>query len=351
MHFDLKSHTILLTVGGSVAYGTSLPTSDLDTKGIVISPESTTLGFSQNFEQAVGEGHLTAFLPEAMESSKHLYYLRNGFEGTLFDLRKFMVLASKGNPNILEVLFCDEEDVLFSTPEGKKLRANRELFLSQVVRHTYSGYAAAQLKRIKTHKNWLLNPKEDKPTRKQFGLTDSPSIPRHLRGEVEAAIKKNMDRLFTRDQAIKTISEYPAFKEHFEEPGFVGFLNAEYAYGKAMEEWERYQTWKSERNEARAALERQYGFDTKHGMHLVRLLRTGEELLRTGKLLVKRPDAEGLLAIRAGVWSYDELLNYAETKIKMMDEWKENSILPHHPDLEKLNDLCVELHKEFYARS
>ncbi len=288
MHFDLKGHTILLTVGGSVAYGMAMPTSDLDVKGIAIAPQSTTLGFAQNFEQADGKDHINIFedlIPERLSIHK-----ANGFEGAVYDLRKFFALASKGNPNILEVLFCDDEDVLLSTAQGKKLRANRELFLSQAARYAYTGYAVAQLKKIEGHKAWLLNPKETKPSRKEYGLNDNPAIPRHLRGEIEAAIKKQIDHLFTRDQAIKLVAEYPAYKEHFEDPGFIGFLNAEYAYGKAMEEWQRFQTWKSERNEKRAELEAKFGYDTKHAAHLVRLLRTGEELLREGKLLVKRPD-------------------------------------------------------------
>lgn len=348
MHFKLEDHTILLTVGGSKAYGMHTPTSDLDVKGIAVAPETTTLGFSQNFEQADGTGRMDIFLP--LLDGENLELSKNGFEGTVYDLRKFMALASKGNPNILEVLFCDNSDVLHMNAEGLKLRDNRDLFLSQVVRYSYTGYAVAQLKRIKGHKNWLLNPKEDKPSRKEFGLGDNPSIPRHLRGEIEAAVTKNVDRLFTRDQAIKVVAEYPAYKEHFEEPGFIGFLNAEYAYGKAMEEWQRYQTWKSERNEKRSALEAKFGYDTKHAAHLVRLLRTGEELLREGKLLVKRPDAEELLAIRAGAWEYEKLVEWAEAKVKMMDEWKEASPLPHSPDMKKLNQLCVEVHKDFYSK-
>jgi predicted nucleotidyltransferase len=351
MHFDLKKHTILLTAGGSVAYGMALPSSDLDVKGIAVAPESTTLGFSQNFEQVDGEKHLDVFLPEVRKGQdRHLEAMKNGFEGVVYDLRKFMTLASKGNPNILEVLFCDDDDVLHCTSEGKKLRENRNLFLSQVVRHSYTGYAVAQLKRIKGHKNWLLNPKEDKPSRKEFGLGDNPSIPRHRRSEIEAAIAKNVDRLFTRDQAIKLVAEYPAFKNDFEGPGFIGFLNAEHAFGKAMEEWTRYQTWRSERNEKRAVLEVQFGYDTKHAAHLVRLLRTGEELLRDGVLLVRRPDAKELLAIRAGEWPYEKLVEWAEEKVKMMDEWKEKSALPHSPDMNKLNELCIEVHKDFYSK-
>ncbi len=68
---------------------------------------------------------------------------------------------------------------------------------------------------------------------------------------------------------------------------------------------------RKEFEDAMAALEEKYGYDTKHAMHLVRLLRMGVEALRTGEVIVKRPDADELLAIRDGAWSYDEIVEYA----------------------------------------
>ena len=59
----------------------------------------------------------------------------------------------------------------------------------------------------------------------------------------------------------------------------------------------------------------QVGFhgNTKHAMHLVRLLRMCTETLTTGQVIVHRPDANELLEIRNGSWSYDELIKYAES--------------------------------------
>lgn len=64
---------------------------------------------------------------------------------------------------------------------------------------------------------------------------------------------------------------------------------------------------------ARAELEAQHGYDTKHAMHLVRLLRMGEEILSTGRVNVRREDADELMAIRKGALSYDQLLEQSET--------------------------------------
>ena len=83
-----------------------------------------------------------------------------------------------------------------------------------------------------------------------------------------------------------------------------------------MKHWESYQTWKTHRNPARAALERQHGYDTKHAMHLVRLMRMGLEVLERGDLRVRRDDADALSAIRDGAMSFDELLAEVELKFK-----------------------------------
>lgn len=82
------------------------------------------------------------------------------------------------------------------------------------------------------------------------------------------------------------------------------------------------------RNEKRSELEEKFGYDTKHAMHLVRLLRTGEEILSEGIVRVKRPDAKELLDIRNGLFSYDELLIYAEEKDKLIREvlYKETAL-------------------------
>ena len=74
-------------------------------------------------------------------------------------------------------------------------------------------------------------------------------------------------------------------------------------YKLAKEKHKQYWDWKKNRNESRSELEEKFGYDTKHAMHLVRLLRMAEEVLQEGIVRVKRPDAKELLAIRDGAWT------------------------------------------------
>ena len=92
---------------------------------------------------------------------------------------------------------------------------------------------------------------------------------------------------------------------------FMEHLKKERAYRSAMAEWKQYTEWVNNRNKDRSELELKYGYDTKHAMHLVRLMRMCREILQGKGVFVKRPDAEELLAIRNGSWKYDDLIEWA----------------------------------------
>jgi hypothetical protein len=120
-------------------------------------------------------------------------------------------------------------------------------------------------------------------------------------------------------------------------------MQRERAYRQARREWDNYQSWKSNRNPERAELEAQFGYDTKHAQHLVRMLRMGIEILRDGEVRVRRPDAEDLRAIRGGAWSYDELVERAERLGEEVQEAARDSKLPAAPDEARLDVLCREI--------
>lgn len=77
----------------------------------------------------------------------------------------------------------------------------------------------------------------------------------------------------------------------------------------------------------------------KHAMHLIRLLKMSKEILDTGEVLVKRPDAQELLEIRAGKLSYEELLEWVDNQEKLIEFSFKNSSLPHSPNMPILDEL------------
>ena len=123
------------TVHGSNAYGPARACSDVDVKVVMIGPAAWYLGWAGG--------------PEQIElSPDHVRY----------EIRKFFRLAVDANPTVLEPLWTRPEHHRAVSPAGERLLAARENFLSLRVAERFGRYALAQLKRIRTHRVWLLSP-------------------------------------------------------------------------------------------------------------------------------------------------------------------------------------------------
>lgn len=341
----LKNNTIYLTRHGSMAYGTNTKNSDEDFKGVCVPPKPYYLGSMKTFEQA-----------ELSEPDTVTY-----------EINKFFTLAADSNPNVIEVLFTDDSDHIHIDSLGERLLENREKFLSKKIKFTFSGYAVSQLKRIKTHRRWLLNPPQTPPTRLEMGLPEKTLIPQDQLMAAEAEIRKELDRyqfdfiehasegekvqlkalISTMMAELKITSDaewVSAARRVGLDDNFILLMQKEREYTSKKREWDQYKNWERTRNKDRASLEAKYGYDTKHGYHLVRLIRMCREILTTGKVIVKRPDFEELLAIRNGAWDCDYLIEWAEQQDKELDElYKTCDVLPKMPDRDYIDGLCIEL--------
>jgi hypothetical protein len=219
-----------------------------------------------------------------------------------YGLRKFLHLSLAGNPSILDVLFAPLDAWRFDHPAWHRIHAARHAVLSQAVRHTYAGYAVAQLKRMQNHVRWLAEPPTE-PDPTAFGG-------RYERGSWRWS---DMGHKIAFDAALKT--------------------------------YRQYQTWLANRNPLRHALELAHGYDTKHGMHLVRLLLQAEQVLRTGTL---EPRLSGstlatVLDVRAGGWPYDTLIQWADTQLAAIHAMP--SALPLVPDAALLEAVLMDVYR------
>lgn len=70
----------------------------------------------------------------------------------------------------------------------------------------------------------------------------------------------------------------------------------------------------------------------------------------TGKVQVKRPDAEELLAVRFGKRSYDDLVGEAEQLEAECDELYKTSTLRKEPDRNKLDALIVDMTERYLRK-
>lgn len=281
----IEQNIIYKVYAGSIAYGLDSPESDQDIRGITVPPEEYFLGL-KNFEQKEDRVH----------------------DEVTYGIRKFVRLLSQCNPNIIELLWVQQNHIIYIDEFGKRLRENRDLFLTKRARYTFGGYAFAQLQKIKSHRKWLVNPVSE---------------------------PKKID--FFKEKIMILEDGSKAYEK---------FLEQE--YDVACKKYKQYLDWQKNRNPERKELEDKYKYDTKHGMHLIRLLRMGLEILLDGKVEVFRHDAKQLREIRNGEWSYEKLISEAEIYEKLLDEAYVKSELPKFPDMEKIDRLLIEIIKDFW---
>lgn len=215
---DLRPYIIYRCQVGSRAFGLAGSDSDDDLRGIYLPPARL---------------HWSLFrLPEQLEFNEE------GRDEVYWELEKFLKLALKANPNVLETLWTPL--VLDANDLAEELRALREAFLSRHVYKTYSGYVLSQFRRM---------------------------------------------------------------------------ANAQAKTG----------TYKA-----------------KHAMHLVRLLYSGIEALRTGQIRVDvaehRPE---LLAIKSGAWSFEQARARALELDREFQEAYQQTRLPEQPDYQRVDQFLV----------
>ncbi|MEX0713395.1 MAG: nucleotidyltransferase domain-containing protein [Pirellulales bacterium] len=218
---DLFDRVIYRCVIGSQAYGLADSQSDIDRRGIYLPP---------------AELHWSLFgVPEQLENHET--------QEAYWELRKFLILALKANPNVLECLYTPL--VERATPLAEELLAMRSTFLSRLVYQTYNGYVMSQFKKMQA------------------------DVRNH--GEVK---------------------------------------------------------WK-------------------HVMHLIRLLLSGIEVLRTGYVAV-RADAhrDELLAIRRGEMAWEEVEKWRGSLHHEFHLAFERTSLPERPDYERANEFLIRARRQ-----
>jgi uncharacterized protein len=121
---DLYPYVIYRCIVGSQAYGLAHEESDVDRRGFYLPPADL---------------HWSLFgVPEQLE--------RPESEECYWELQKFIQLALRANPNILECLYTPLIETI--TPLAQQLLDQRDIFLTRLVFQTYNGYVISQFKRL-----------------------------------------------------------------------------------------------------------------------------------------------------------------------------------------------------------
>jgi predicted nucleotidyltransferase len=215
---DLRPYIIYRCQVGSRAFGLDTADSDDDIRGIYLPPARL---------------HWSLFkLPEQLE------FADDKGDEVYWELEKFLKLALKANPNVLETLWTPS--ILHADEVTQKLRGIRDIFLTRHLYKTYSGYVLSQFRRM-----------------------------------------------------ANTYFKTGAYK-------------------------------------------------AKHAMHLIRLLYSGIEALRSGQIRIDVAEhREELLAIKSGGWSFEQAKAKALDLDRDFQEAYQRTQLPEQPNYRKVDDFLI----------
>lgn len=495
---------ILLTLAGSQSYNTNFRKgeghpygedyeSDIDLKGVYIVNNVDRLGvFNPEIREDI-QSEKIEDRPDKEDLIKQLNtHLNLPFEIpldndiALYSLNKFIKMASDNNPNILDILFVDEEIVLYKQNEWEMLRNERNLFLTTKVKKTFSEFGKAQIYKMNSHyKMFNEFPQVNEVTKiveKAFyngditfqWINDNFSgdltklivqkvVSQHLiknnlefdkdtkqykeiyfsiKNELETISKKsiswdkflekyisedlkqtiynyrkpylidfitfkdlkghkydkkttiqelletlelknisfdldltdfnhndNIYNFLLKEASFRTIGESviniftkPLGKfnggilgqngdlkanDPKETGKFVGsaIINKN-DYKKQIDNIKKLWFWKSERNEFRSILEEKFGYDTKNGGHLIRLLTVAIKIFKTGTYIPKLNNEDSIFIknIIKGHFTYNELMELADKlEIDLENISRENKLLPNEIDKNKINDIYLSI--------
>lgn len=121
-HTDLYNHVIYRCIVGSRAYGLDHDQSDTDYRGFYLPPADLQWSLFG--------------VPEQLERGEEAYW----------ELEKFVTLALKANPNILECLYTPLVEHV--TPLAQELLDMRHIFVTKLIYQTYNGYVMSQFRKL-----------------------------------------------------------------------------------------------------------------------------------------------------------------------------------------------------------
>lgn len=305
----LKS-TAFLVVSGSHAYGLNTEESDIDLRGFFINSREDYISLKSPID----------------------YFEDQNTDTVLYSLTKFIRLLTKCNPNILELIGAPKENIWLSSECSKYIIENQEIFLSQRVFTTCAGYATDQLRRL------------------QNALSRDNTYPddikeQHLLKSILSELittKEEFSSFDTENDLNLYLDKLNGKEEIFIDCKFKHIPLRELAYLSSKFKTTIHNFSKlNYRNR-----KKDHTHLCKHASCLIRLLLSGIDILKTGKIRTRLDEHLDLLkSIRFGYMEFEkvfELHNKLEIELqKAKDETK----LPENPDYDKINNILKQFIK------
>ncbi len=314
----------LLTLGGSRAYGTNLPDSDVDIRGVALNSSSQLFGLTPDFEQIV----------------------ETNTDTVVYSIRKIVKLLMSCNPNTIEMLGCRPQDYIFKNEFGQALLDNKNAFLSKRAIESFGGYAEQQFNRLE---HGLLG-NGDNDDKKLKMLKDSLERDiesfsvRHSNDTFAAHINEvsteTLQMLYPNRKIEDDVSnEHLLISGNFSDMPVTDFKSIIGEIHNIQSEYGSINKRNTKKTDEKLA---------KHMMHLIRLYMMGTDL-NTGKGIItyrSGHDHEILMSIRNGDYMTGEGMKVIPEFYELLESYQskyaeavKNTILPDESDKKALTNM------------
>ena len=312
----LNRNVIMLTLGGSHAYGTNVDTSDIDIRGCALNSKKEIL-LGRNFEQ----------------------FTNDTTDTVIYSFNKLISLLSNVNPNTIELLGNKPEHYLYLSDIGRELISNSHMFLSKRAINSFGGYANAQLRRL---------------SNKAARDVSQSEKEMHILKSIEHASETFKQEYF--NMSTDSINLYidSAINDELDSEIFMDIRLDHYPLRDYKCMWAEMNNIVKEYGKIGVRNKKAIEHDKlgKHMMHLVRLYLMCFDILEKELIITYREDDHELLMnIRNGMYldsdkqptaEFYELINDLENRLEYA---KKNTSLPDHPNYKLIDEFVATINE------
>ncbi len=312
----LKDRIMILTLGGSYAYGTNMENSDIDIRGCAMDSSSDILGLT-SFDQ---------FIDSATDT-------------TVYSFNKLVRLLLNCNPNTIELLGCRPEHYFYLSDTGREMLENRKLFLSQRAVRSFGGYATQQLRRLE---NALARDVLPQAKREEHLLHSMQRAQEDIENRYLDVYHGSI-RLYT-EESEKEDLDMEVFADiqlaHLPARSFSSIINE---FKNVLDTYDK----PGKRNH-----KKDNDHLNKHAMHLIRLYLVCLDILEREEIVTYREKELPLLrSIRAGEFQKEdgsyrqEFFDMVTEFERKMDYAKKNTSIPEAPDFYTIQEFVMDVNR------
>ncbi|MDE7243976.1 MAG: nucleotidyltransferase domain-containing protein, partial [Oscillospiraceae bacterium] len=310
----LKDRIMILTLGGSYAYGTNTENSDIDIRGCAMNSPSDILGLTA-FEQ----------------------FIDSTTDTTVYSFNKLVRLLLNCNPNTIELLGCRPEHYFYLSDAGREMLENRKLFLSQRAVRSFGGYATQQLRRLENAlaRDVLPQAKKEEHLLHSMQRAQEDIENRYL------DVSGGSIRLYTEESGREDL-DMEVFADiqlvHLPARSFGSIINE---FKNVLDTYDK----SGKRNH-----KKDNDHLNKHAMHLIRLYLVCLDILEKGEIVTYREKELPLLrSIRAGEFQKEDG-SYRREFFDMVTEFERkleyartNTSIPEAPNFHKIQEFVMDV--------